>query len=360
MYKTFRVKNFRGFHDIELKNLARVNLVSGQNGIGKTALLEAFYLHAGAENPLLPVKIDAWRGLGAIDTVLGESMETPWDNLFFGFGDSDEIEVSGTDDVAGQRTYRLRVLTRQDEIQQASAYVSAQSSETEIRALSEQTYRILELNHITNDGSSIHYILLGPKGIGAGPMGGINPFNTHFHGVAQRPTAEELARQFGNLQKQGKEEVLVEMLRLIEPRMKRVVLRLIGEKPLLQADIDEIGLIPLPLMGDGALRLTAFVLHISATSKGVALIDEIENGIHHSVLTKVWRAIYSTAKLFDSQVISTTHSYEAISAAHNAFVSEDNYDFCVFRLERIKGMVEVVRYDREALDAAISDELEIR
>ena len=47
MYKTFRVKNFRCFEDLQINDLGRVNLIAGKNNTGKTALMEAMYLLAG-------------------------------------------------------------------------------------------------------------------------------------------------------------------------------------------------------------------------------------------------------------------------------------------------------------------------
>ncbi|MBN1565485.1 MAG: AAA family ATPase, partial [Anaerolineae bacterium] len=43
MYTSFHIKNFRGFRDLTLDGLARVNLIAGGNNVGKTALLEAIF-----------------------------------------------------------------------------------------------------------------------------------------------------------------------------------------------------------------------------------------------------------------------------------------------------------------------------
>ena len=51
MYKSFRVKNFRCFKDLQINDLGRVNLIAGKNNTGKTALMEAMYLHT---RPLSP------------------------------------------------------------------------------------------------------------------------------------------------------------------------------------------------------------------------------------------------------------------------------------------------------------------
>src|SRR5712671_1514421 len=45
MIQSFSIKNYRGFNDFEFEPLERVNLVTGSNNVGKTALLEALYLN---------------------------------------------------------------------------------------------------------------------------------------------------------------------------------------------------------------------------------------------------------------------------------------------------------------------------
>ena len=47
MYSSFRVQNFRGFKDLRLDDLARVNLIAGKNNTGKSALLEAILTYTG-------------------------------------------------------------------------------------------------------------------------------------------------------------------------------------------------------------------------------------------------------------------------------------------------------------------------
>lgn len=64
MYRSLIVENFRGFERLDAPDRRDINLVTGRNSSGKTALLEAFILHAGAVvNPQVPLWLDAWRGL---------------------------------------------------------------------------------------------------------------------------------------------------------------------------------------------------------------------------------------------------------------------------------------------------------
>jgi hypothetical protein len=41
----FIIQNFRTFKEIKISKLAKVNLFLGKNSVGKTALLEAFYIY---------------------------------------------------------------------------------------------------------------------------------------------------------------------------------------------------------------------------------------------------------------------------------------------------------------------------
>ncbi len=99
------------------------------------------------------------------------------------------------------------------------------------------------------------------------------------------------------------------------------------------------------------------VLAISSTPHGVVLVDEIENGIHYSVLGKVWRAVDLAARRFDVQVVATTHSFECMQAAHDAL---DNG----LLFHRIDGDDEggnrCVTFEAEELATAISHGLEVR
>lgn len=86
-------------------------------------------------------------------------------------------------------------------------------------------------------------------------------------------------------------------------------------------------------------------------------MDEIENGLHHSILPKVWKAVDQAAENFDTQVVATTHSYECVEAAHRA-LEKDQLRF--YRLEAKNDKNRCVTYEPEAINAAIHHNLEVR
>jgi AAA15 family ATPase/GTPase len=107
-------------------------------------------------------------------------------------------------------------------------------------------------------------------------------------------------------------------------------------------------------------RVLSIVLAIANAPGGVVLIDEIENGLHYSVLKEVWQAIAQTARQSDVQVFATTHSWECLRWAHEAFSESKEYDLRVFRLDRADGSVSVASYDRERIESALFNAVEMR
>ena len=71
--------------------------------------------------------------------------------------------------------------------------------------------------------------------------------------------------------------------------------------------------------GQGFNRLLILASVIIDSAGGIVLIDEIENGLHYSVLADVWRIVVRTAKDYKVQIFATTHSrdcYEALAAVN--------------------------------------------
>jgi len=113
-------------------------------------------------------------------------------------------------------------------------------------------------------------------------------------------------------------------------------------------------------MGDGMSRLASLILAIGNAKNGVVLVDEIENGFHHRVMAKVWRAIAKAARRFNCQLFATTHSLECIASAHKAFSKEESYDLLVHRLDRTDDKVSATTFGQDELDVAFEMKMDIR
>ncbi len=174
------------------------------------------------------------------------------------------------------------------------------------------------------------------------------------------PRSED-TRRFSELLVERRSDSLLPVLKEFEPRLSE--LALIGEPASIYGDLEGLGkLLPISTMGEGMRRITSLMLAIGTTEDGIVFIDEIENGLHYSILATVWKAIAEAARTYNVQIFATTHSFEMIRAAHQAFQGREPFDFRLYRLDRETHGDEIraVCYDEETLDAAIEVGFEVR
>ncbi len=116
--------------------------------------------------------------------------------------------------------------------------------------------------------------------------------------------------------------------------------------------------VPLPAMGGGMTHIAHLVLTAATAQGGVMLVDEIENGLHHSVLPDVWRVVEKVAEQFSVQIFATTHSFECLEAAQEA-IGPDG--FRLYRLETADdGTNRCLSYSPAAVGAAFRHNIEVR
>lgn len=356
MFNSLRIKNFRCFQDINLTSLKRINLIAGKNNVGKTALLEAIFLHLGPNNPDLLFKIDFFRGI----TSFALDIDSIWESIYFGEDKKEEIKLTSIDDQKAQRSVIIRFI-ESDESQELQS-ANGNSSSIKMSGSQATTFRQKELIYeyegrksqkaisrmwVASDGPKVNMAKIErvPPGIFISTM---------------KRFPEEDAERFSRIERAGQEEKILATMKILEPRLRRMAVLVMGGKPIIAGDIGVGHLVPIPLMGEGMGRLLSIVLAIAHAPKGFVLIDEIENGLHHTVRVDVWRAIADAARRSNTQIFATTHSWECIQAAHQAFKSNKKYNFKMYRLDRIEDNIKAIAYDQKTLEAAIATELELR
>jgi hypothetical protein len=361
MYRSIEVDNFRGFRRLVMDNLSRINLIAGVNNVGKTALLEAIFIHSGAYNPSITMILDNFRGINRLHIDLSSSYKTPWDSLFYNFNRSKEIEIRGEFEEGGSRKIHLRVVSPADEPSESLPAIHYDSLKLQKMDVSPDNTLILKLDYEESPGDKkgSSFLILDSQGMRSS-LARRSPFPAYFLPARFRIPLAEDAERYGKLEISGKQDVLLDALQIIEPKLQRVTVVAMGGVPILYGDIGLEQMLPLSYMGDGMSRLASLILAIGNAKNGVVLVDEIENGFHHKVMPKVWSAIAKTARRFNCQVFATTHSLECIASAHKAFCQENHYDLLVHRLDKVDDNVVAVAFGRDELDAAFEMKMDVR
>ncbi len=131
---------------------------------------------------------------------------------------------------------------------------------------------------------------------------------------------------------------------------RRVMVRLAGqERP-----------VPLRSLGDGAVRLFGVALALANSQGGFLLIDEAENGIHHTIQRDFWRMVLLTAEANDVQVFATTHSWDCAAGFARAAVDTEDVSGALVRLESDGVHTRAVEYSERQLRVAAEQGIEVR
>jgi hypothetical protein len=154
--------------------------------------------------------------------------------------------------------------------------------------------------------------------------------------------------------KRNGEETFQKLLAKIDSRIKKVRIDSGQDGNQVVVDIGLSELLPLAQVGQGVYRLATILADIIGEKTDVLLIDEIENGLHHSVQKQVWTGLAVLAKELNVQIFATTHSGECLHAAHRAFLERDPYDLGVIQLFRTEEGVQGRLLDKEKVSYCAS------
>lgn len=364
MFKSFEVERFRGLTRCQVNDMRRVTLLTGRNNAGKTALLEAMFIHTGRQNPNLVMVTNAIRGVAKVEINGSDNSDAPWQSIFSSYDDTQSIRLIG--DIARKSGHSDQTTVIISTVR-GGAETSGLNPELRrynLQDVGEGPTRILKVEVTVGrrTKSTRHFLILGNKKRIVTPPPSPVDIESRFISAYQRDSAEVLASQFSRFQAEGKVDLLVEALKAMEPRLQELTLMYVAE-PMLHGNI---GLksrrfIPLAMMGDGLNRVAALVLAIGSTRDGVVLVDDIDTGLHHSVMESFWATIFRAAELFNVQVVATTHSDECAKAALESSLKSNNpNDMCLVRLERREDGVAAFTYSASELKVAFEADLEVR
>ena len=364
MFTSLSIRYFRCFEELCFDgSLDRVNLIAGTNSVGKTTLLEAVYLLIGMGNAALVQRLVASRGLeGSFGGDPEQFNELLWEPLFFNLISSQAIEFSGTR-TDGKHVARLTVdRARSTQVALQNGGVDGNGAGLESITIYGD---VLRLSHEKPNGSTIESAMMfaareGKAGIVIEPAPPAPTFRGAYRATNLTRGFEEDAARYTRLESEGEPHDLLNALKIVESRLTRIRVAAVAGASMLRGDIGIGRMVPLPLLGGGLSSLASILLMIADCRGGVVLIDEIENGFRHSLLGRVWAAIGEAARRYDTQVFATTHSFECIEAAHEAFREDKEYAFRLHRLERTADESHVITYGQETLAAALRSNLEVR
>ena len=370
MLTQIELHGYRGFSHYALPHLSRVNLLVGKNSCGKTSLLEGIRLLASGGDPRVLIQVARRRGEVAPADEEAERYRGatyPVLSHFFhghAFGEGATLSIA-----ANEGSYGLQVVVG-----------SPDKSEDQRELFDEQTQlrRMLSvrirggshpLSHrglpVTEDG----VLGLGQRDYRYLPSTGRDSDRGSSVEFIAPDVLEpnSMSDMWNRVIIEGREHEVTEALRILEPGVTDVVF-LSGQLP--SAYEAHTGVlvsirgarrrVPLGSLGDGMRRLLALALGLVQAERGVLLVDEIDTGLHYSVMGDMWRLLIEAAVRSDVQVFATTHSYDCV---HGLAWLCENYRHLAgdVSVQKIDGnLFEAVSVEHARLALAVEKGLELR
>jgi len=373
LYSSIRIQGYRGLDSFRMQGLGRVNLLVSTNNCGKTSILECIQLLRSVGDPHVLSTIAGRRGEWAHTTdedarVSLRSGAEPL-NVSHLFANH---ELAGTICIEASRVGDSDPASPSDKV---TVYIKdpARSGPDVPDAEPEDddgTARLdLRLEWSNAEGEALSRAFINGEGVllwrrplrARGASGQAVQF-VRTSGVK----AADVVQSYSGYVFTDKEEPIKQALRIVEPAIENIAPAVAHDRRLFDRDAPGgvvlklrgiAGQVPIGSMGDGLWRMLGLALSLTNARGGALLVDEIDTGLHYSVMEDMWRMISRQAAALSVQVFATTHSrdcYESLAA----IAGTDADGVTIQRIDRSRG--EAVGYSREAVVAAAERGVEVR
>ncbi len=371
MIHSLKLNGYRGFSQFAMSGLGRINLLVGKNNTGKTTLLEALQLLWSANDLGALWQTLARRGEQPIPEIppgRQPQQEVDVAHLFTGHqvGVESEFSIEATNQ-SPPRTVRYQVteakpqdspalfnlLLSQDPAGAGMALRISGSPKINVPVMP-LTRRGSLRNDIYNQAFAM--TRTATKGVGEP----VQFIATESLNVAQ------LNQIWNDIALKPEEDLVIQALRFIDPDIERIApltvpyywgVPIRGGFVVRRKAEDRV---PIGSFGDGIWRIFALAVSLSRAKGGLLLIDEIDTGLHYSVMTEMWRFVEKVSKEFNIQVFATTHSYDCVHSLATICrdVSDSESQITIHRVEH--GKNELIRFTEKQIKTAADREIEIR
>lgn len=377
LIENLSIRGFRGFSDLTISTFGKVNLITGKNNTGKSSLLEAIRLLVNRGS------------LDTIQSILNYREESneffnanrdrlvndfgPFRNLFTGFPDLNtgatefSIKVTGgiSSFIPSLSISTTWAIEDRDPDRNFLSYKPAVpdlfgdliGGMPALEITRGERKQILPLQHVRDLAKrSIRPLPFGEGTTEAIRSIYLDPFSSR--------TTGQLSMLWDAIALTDAQKEVVKAMQLISPEIQDVSMIGSGEsrarpRTAIVKSTNFNSPVPLRTFGDGVNRLFGIILSLCNAKNGVLLIDEFENGLHHSVQTAIWKTIFRLASDLNVQVFTTTHSSDCIQSFQEA-ATESPQDGILIRLTRKGDKVIPTIFQEKELEVANQYEIEVR
>lgn len=345
IYTDFSVKNYRGIRQCTLHKLELVNLFFGKNNCGKSSLLESLFILSGPDNPTLPILANKIRALDSLE-------ETDLKIEFYQANPAHIIELNSLGEQSRQVSIQM--------IESHSQNISLEDLQKTSSESAGKRYG-LKINFSTEAGTKNKYhaeLVVTDEKTGNITSDKRYKETLYAEYIPSNHIQTNIVEKLTEVIQNKQENEIVEALQIVEPRITD--LQLVGNR--VMVDVGLPTRLPINVLGDGVRKVLAVILSIYKCRGGILIIDELDNGLHFSVMTQLWEVILYMCQKHHTQIFASTHSLDLVKSLVKAIgQSEQTAQVASYKLIRKNDdELAALRYSAEELTYAIKQEMEVR
>lgn len=320
LIKKIKIENFKKFESLEVDNLSLVNIITGDNNVGKTCFLESLLIDKNFTKTLVHLNLTLGRrGYYFPIRNIGDRIEFSEHNYFSfvaksidrevfsqfiyedGFVENIKMKYIPKLKIGGDIVYRIDDLQGIDVKGWLKQSYNDQKPEIQFLYYSEIVEE--DYTYIPFTSFNLSY------------SNDIADFLNELDRIR-----EEEEKRAVDINYDHKREVIDTMNEIMTETLNDYQVIDVSIRRMLGVSLKEKHngkFIPITQLGDGFQKIFRYVVEvIYAKERGESrlMIDEIDTGIHYSKMESFWRAFIKLVEKYNIQVFATTHSKGCIDA----------------------------------------------
>ncbi len=339
------INNFKCLQDFTIEQLGNVNLIVGQNNIGKTTILEAIRLYAtnprgGLRNLIAKISEEHDEFLYEEDPEYNRryraiNFESLFYNRCFPESNEDSIEIGSVRN--GQDSLIIKEAFQR-------VYVKADEPDTIVKEIIEKE----EIDNIIDDAVEQNILATkNGKSVILNVVERLLPMRhrlstiSHFDDIPCKyiPTQllhqNDLANEWDDIVITSYEEKILNAIKILENNLEQIAaIKNHRDDRTFKLKTKQSENIPLASMGDGVFRILQLAIKAVKAQDGFLLVDEFENGLHYKTQYKVWKWLFELSQELNIQIFATTHSWDTIESFSKAAHDNTNVQGSLFRIAK--------------------------